>query len=307
MTPAWNAVVDALNAHGVHQVGLAVESTDSEGKPEPGVFDSLPDEREMARDTGALAPRGGVDCDGNGTTDIQQGEPLVCTISKPADNRLKVPVTGTPLGQAPGAVHLAPLVVQLAESIPEYRSVSLHVMGGPGAKAAPRVISNPAAPTVNLRADNSLGYQVELTCPSAPTGHTYPLTVAAQASGRTLATTPTTLICDPAPAPNPVLPVAAAAVVVAGAPPQPPPNVNANFNPNPAVNPNVGFAQQDEEQPQLALAESDQGLEDDTTLAMSRRSSDRDAELLYGAAALMSAAAAGYAVRRRWLSAWQHG
>lgn len=35
----------------------------------------------MARATNALAPRGGVDCDGDGAIDLAEGEPLVCTIS----------------------------------------------------------------------------------------------------------------------------------------------------------------------------------------------------------------------------------
>ena len=98
-----------------------------------------------------------------------------------------------------------------------------------------------------------------------------------------------------------------AAGIAPGPPPNPPTNVNANFNPNPAVNPNAGFAQQDEEQPQLALAESDQGLQDaeNTSMAMSRRTSDDHTALMLGAAALMTAGAAGYATRRRWRTARQ--
>src|SRR5438270_698784 len=86
--------------------------------------------------THALAPRGGVDCDGDGITDIDVGGPLVCSISKQADNRIKVPPTtsGGPtvsIGSPPPPVHLAPLIVQLAESIPDYRAVSLTVAGAP--------------------------------------------------------------------------------------------------------------------------------------------------------------------------------
>lgn len=311
MTPSWRSTVAALNSHQVHQIGLAVESDGDNGNPEPGRFDSLPDERRMARDTGALAPTGGVDCDGNGTTDIAAGEPLVCTISKPADKRVKVPLgsKGIDLGKAPAAVHLAPLLVQLAESIPDYRTVGLRITGGPSLLA--QVVSQPAAPTVNIRADNTLGFVVRYTCPKLPKPHTWPLTLTATAGIRSLTATKTTVSCGPVGklAPAAAAPPAAA-VVAAGlapvAPPNPPTNVNTNVNPNPAVNPNAGFAQQDEEQPQLALADAEQGLQEDTSLAMSRRTSDRDAALMLGAAGLMTAAAAGYATRSRWRTARQH-
>lgn len=37
--------------------------------------------QRIAEETGSLAPIGGVDCDGDGTIDIPEGEPLVCSIS----------------------------------------------------------------------------------------------------------------------------------------------------------------------------------------------------------------------------------
>jgi hypothetical protein len=43
--------------------------------------DGVADLQAMAVATGALAPEGGVDCDGNGTVDIPAGEPLVCSIA----------------------------------------------------------------------------------------------------------------------------------------------------------------------------------------------------------------------------------
>jgi len=311
ISPSWRTTISTLNSHGVHQIGLAVESTDGAGKPEPGVFDSLKDERRMARATGALAPRGGVDCDGNGTTDIPAGEPLVCTISKQADNRVKVGLAGqqVAVGSAPSAVHLAPLLVQLAENIPDYRSVALRIAGGPSGLG--RVVSNPAAPTVNIRADNTLGYVVRYTCPRAATSHTWPLTLTATAGPRALTSTTTAVTCGPAAKPPAAVIPPAAAAVVAGvapaAPPNPPTNVNTNVNPNPAVNPNAGFAQQDEEQPQLAFADADQGLQDDTSLAMSRRTTDSEMAWMLGAAGLMTAGAAGYAARTRWRWAQQRG
>src|SRR3954453_1062058 len=134
------------------------------------------------------------------------------------------------------------------------------------------------------------------------------LTVTAKAGARSVTSTSTTLVCGPTAPPvvTPALALTLTAGVAPAAPPNPPPNVNANFNPNPAVNPNAGFAQQDEEQPQLALAESDQGLVDaqeNTSLAMSRRTADQHTALMLAAAGLMTAGAAGYATRRRWRTA----
>ena len=306
--PHWAKTVDALNAAGVHQIGLAVESTDSAGKPAPGHFDSVPDQKMMAIATHALAPVGGVDCDGDGVTDIDQGGPLVCTVSKQADGRIKVPTPGNGIviGNPPPPVHLAPLIVQLAESIPDYRAVTLSVSGAAPAGAV-KTVSPRAVPTVNIRNDNTLGYVVRYTCPKLPKAHTWPLTITAKAGARSITSTSATLVCGPTSAPAAVVPpvvgVALTTGVAAAAPPNPPVNFNGPPNPNPAVNPNAGFAQQDEQQPQLALAESDQGMEEaeGQQLAMSRRTRNNEqAALMLGAAGLMTAAAAGYATRRRW-------
>jgi hypothetical protein len=262
----------------------------------------------MAYATHSIAPRGGVDCDGNGTTDIAAGSPLVCTISKPQQQQLPAPVpadVSKQLQPPPPPLHLAPLVVQLAESIPDYKDVGLTVTGAPSRVAQ----SLSAAPHVNVRVDNSLGFTIRYTCPTSHAAHSWPVTVTAHAGLRTLATTHTVLTCSPAPLPLAAVVPPAAAVVVSRAaggvtPPNPPANVNANFNPNPAVNPNAGFAQQDEEQPQLALADADQGSADDTTLAMSRHRTSQSDALFVGAAGLMAVAAGAVAVRRRWAGAW---
>ena len=312
--PHWNATVAALNAAGVHQIGLAVQSTDSKGNPAPGLFDSVPDQTAMAFATHAIAPRGGVDCDGDGITDVDQGGALVCTVSKQADNRVVVQVPnggpGVTVGSPPPPVHLAPLVVQLAESIPDYRAVTLAVTG-PAPAGSAQTVSPRSAPTVNIRTDNSLGFVVRYTCPKAAKPHSWPLTLTAKAGARAITSTSATLVCGPTappPLPPPAAAVTLAAGVAPGAPPNPPTNFNGNANPNPAVNPNAGFAQQDDQQPQLALAESDQGLEDaeGQQLAMSRRTTETErTALMLGAAGLMTAAAAGYATRRRWRSATQ--
>lgn len=46
----------------------------------------LSDLSNMAQTTGALAPPGGVDCDGDGIIDIFEGEPLVCIVDDTSTN-----------------------------------------------------------------------------------------------------------------------------------------------------------------------------------------------------------------------------
>jgi hypothetical protein len=67
--------------------------------------ETLADLEAIAAATGALAPIGGTDCDGDGVTDIPEGEPLVCTTA----------ITGEGVGAAMEAVIMAavepPMVV----------------------------------------------------------------------------------------------------------------------------------------------------------------------------------------------------
>lgn len=63
------AAIEALDPPMV--LGISVE-------PHAG----LDDLKNMAFATGAIAPEGGVDCDGDGVVDILEGQPLVCLISE---------------------------------------------------------------------------------------------------------------------------------------------------------------------------------------------------------------------------------
>jgi hypothetical protein len=85
--PAYQAVVDALKAKNINVIGLRVQPfgseqvTSADHSPARQLL-LLQQLTNFARDTGALAPKGGVDCDGGGTPDVQTGEPIVCTISE---------------------------------------------------------------------------------------------------------------------------------------------------------------------------------------------------------------------------------
>lgn len=302
--PKWGPTVRALQAYGVHQVGLAVQTLSS---GQPSGFDSYRDMTKMANETGALAPIGGVDCDGDGLVDVPQNDPLVCKIPHPAVQ--KSPTDGIVPPPPPPPLHLANAIVDLASNIPDLSGVHLQIRGGPASIAS--VVSVPTAPIVNLHADNTLDYTVRYTCPVSTKAHTWNLSLEAVAGFRPLTSSATDLACAPKPKPKPIvqppvaeiLPDVAVAAVAPAVPPNPPAQGTGNANPNPAVNANAGFAQQEDQQRQLAFAESDHGLEfgtDEESVQMSRRPSRDDTGFVAGAAGLMMTGfAAAYARRQR--------
>lgn len=91
--PSRREVYDALAARGVRVIGLevvreggddgvpggyaAVEAADAASTTAP--TPARADLEELARETGSFAPPGGIDCRDNGTVEIREGDPLVCT------------------------------------------------------------------------------------------------------------------------------------------------------------------------------------------------------------------------------------
>ena len=286
--PTIEATAAVLRKHNARAVGLAISTT------------AVEDESELARQTNALAPVGGLDCDGDGRIDLEEGDPLVCN----------APMQSVRIGTGP-PVRLAPAVVALTERATDLRVVRATVAGDP---ARATVTQGAVHPAVNLKADNELPFTVRFTCPTAPKPSRYAFTLNAAPPGRPGGSSSATLTCGPAPvkkkvkvpeelAPLPAaVPVAAAAAPGAPPPnPVPNPNVNPNPNPNPGLNGNVGMADQREEEFQLALAENEDegapGTLPGQSLAMSSRR-EADPALLLGPAALLVASATWVARRR---------
>jgi hypothetical protein len=69
--PSFAQAADAIGALG-HAKVLGISSGGG----------GLTDLQSIASATGALAPAGGVDCDGDSVNDINAGEPLVCTVGE---------------------------------------------------------------------------------------------------------------------------------------------------------------------------------------------------------------------------------
>ena len=305
LTPQWETVVQALRANRVYPIGLAMQS--SGGETSTPQFDGLHDEQMMASDSGSIAPRGGVDCNGDLVPDIAAGQPFVCKVPV---QKQTTSVGGVKLNEKTLPIKLAPAIVNAAENLPDLRTVGLAFNGD--AKVA-SLITRP--PVLNLRNDNSQAYTVRFTCPRSKKRHVYHLGVNATDGTRSLVTSAATVTCDalaPLPHTKLLLPAAAAVVppaAVAAAPPAPGnPLPNANPNPNPVPNANVGFASQEEEQRQLAFADADAGasLDESTEMQMSRLGGDGTdpAPWLYGAAGVLLTAATAYSARTRLSAAW---
>ncbi len=143
----------ALNAKGIKQIGLSL-ALDGIGK-------ATEDMQAMAAATDALAPAGGVDCDGDGLSDIAGGAPLVCEVSRGA------------LGEGIG---LASSIVNLVESIRTRSSVELEVDG-------PARVTEKVAPqryeSLVLQTNNRLDFGVTFRCPRSLAGDRIPVKLTA--------------------------------------------------------------------------------------------------------------------------------
>lgn len=283
--PSLTTVANTLRDNDVHLVGIQVKTTNASPRA---------DMMTLARASNTLAPATGIDCDGDGTTDggedVAPNEPIVCPFS---------PATGD---------SIAPTFIALLEGIRDYAAVDLGVTGEPGVA---KPLAQTHFPKVNLRQPSDYRLPVQFSCDSAHVGTTTQVDITVRSRGAKVASTTASVRCSPAEPPARQLPLALLPAVVPPPPPPPPapvtnaqPNPNPNPNPNPQVNANAGAATNEEDQAQLATAESDQGtaLEGNEEVAFSARQTESvplpDVAWV-GIVMLMSAAAFGTHLSRR--------
>lgn len=101
---SFDDTVDAIMALDPPQVLGVVSGDDPE---------AIADVSEIAEATGATAPPGGVDCDGDGSIDIPEGEPLVCT----------TPPTGEGIGVA--IVNVVEAAIEAATPVAQCKHVTV--------------------------------------------------------------------------------------------------------------------------------------------------------------------------------------
>ncbi len=224
------AAADYLEA-GVHAIGLAV-----------GDGDGRPDLAEFARRTATLAPPGGVDCDGDGATDLRAGSPLVCASPR----------------------HLAPALQRMLSAVGVQRTLRVEAAASPVLTAVTPTSVTAIDVTRDLQTSLTATFScVGLTPGSYAAGLSVRLTGGARVEPLGSATATVTCLAAPVvagvvppvpPAPN-VAPVPAAP---GSAPPPavaaPAPAVQPQANPQVQTNPQLQTGAQDEQQEQVDLA-----------------------------------------------------
>jgi hypothetical protein len=295
--PPISMVVDSLVEADVNQVGLAIQpgpafgpqNYENPGEPASAL-------QRVARGSKAVAPEGGVDCDGDPQIEIPEGDPLVCIVSPDRSSEAEL--------MADVIVHVVEAVQDIQDLRPAVTpSTSLTVQSEVVDSVSPNLF-----PERDLKQPQGLSFDVTVRCPDVRERKTFPLTVGVDARRSRLADASLVVVCKPPPPREeeepPVLPVLSAFVPRAAIlpppprPPEPVPEPNPNPNPNPQANPQpqAGFALQRQEQPQLAFAYDDgikqqpvyRQASDDLNMSTPRRRPGAPAGLFVVAAGALS-------------------
>jgi hypothetical protein len=267
----FDSVIKALVNAGVLQIGLS-----------QGVTAAATDLAHVAQGTGAVAPAGGVDCDGDGRTDILAGRALVC-------------------GQNYG---LDVTLVNLLKSIADPQTITLRGSSTPTLANISRT-----SWAINAKQATHVTFKVTYSCVGlAPGG--YVNSLAAGLRGLQIATAVATINCGGVSTPPLRVPSPAEPQVQQPAPvPQPAVPAIAPVNPLPQaqsqvqsqINPQAGAADQEQEELQVAAAENDIGARDDreNELAMSRLDWNSPVGGLAAGMLMATAVGVSVALRRR--------
>lgn len=236
--PTFEQVAAALNARGIKQIGIAVGDCEPNQRCLETPLDGL---RRVAADTGTTAPPEGVDCDGDGDTELNFQEPLACRLER---------------AQVDDAATMAAVIVNTVRALRDDGEVRFEADGPAGVV---RSVTPIQPRIVNFKQPQVLDYRVTYSCPRLKPGRRYRVRLRAARAAGVLARLGVDVICRSAEPEPPLAPLIApvAAVFPPPRPPQPPnpnPNPQANPNPQPNPNPQSAFATQEQEQPQLAVA-----------------------------------------------------
>ncbi|HVF04939.1 MAG TPA: hypothetical protein VNA20_08875 [Frankiaceae bacterium] len=276
----FDQVALELNNHGVKQIGLS-----------QGQTAAAEDLAYIAKATGAIAPPGGTDCDGDGRIgyeDVPAGEPLVCGQSEGLDRTL----------------------VNLLQSLSDPQTITL------SKKASPTMVEVSREEfRIDAKQTTKVSFSVTYSCKGLAPGQ-YENDLTAALRGDLIAKAVATVTCgglavpvkppgvalpeEPASNPPPVQPQP---IVPAPVPVNPVPQPQTQVQTQTQVNPQAGMADQEEQQFQLAGVTNDlrdEGELSGDQLAMSGLSYD-DAALGVMAVGMGMATALGIglSVRRR--------
>ncbi|MDQ3952457.1 MAG: VWA domain-containing protein [Actinomycetota bacterium] len=246
--PSYEEVKTALNSQHIDQVGVAIEDSFGGGSNNPLEDKPPPSEglRRVAADTETFAPEEGVDCNGDGEIELEQGEPVVCKIS--------------PL-RARDASLMAPAIINMLEANIEPPDVCWDVP-----LDAPVVAEGPSGCVGDVGDPEQMGFDVTYSCPALHSRKRFRVELGASVDGAQDDVSVASVLCKVPPGPNPKdpppAPFVALPVIPFLPPPPAPPEIPPAPNPNPNPQPNpqsqaqaaaqAAMAHQEQQQPQLA-------------------------------------------------------
>jgi len=268
--PSFVEVANLLAARDTMVVGVSISS------------EATPDLARMAHATGAVAPGGGVDCDGDGAADLPEGAPLVCTLPGRAV-------------ESGGSV--AGAIVDLVKAVRTSRDVEIDVARG---AAVVQNITPRAHRNVVVQTTPRLTFDVTYRCTGKDIGERFDVLLRARVE-RWNPTTDTRVICRE----NPVfdLPFAlapiVAAVVVPPPPPPPVPEIVSQAQSQAQANVQAAAALQKEEQPQVAAVHAFRAEQEELALSAYRSRDETVPPAFVGAVGALMAAAFAWAMAAR--------
>ena len=237
-SPSMDAVATALRAEKVFHIGLAVWGQN-------GNVPAVRDLSTLSERSDSIAPTD-VDCNGDGTADILEGQPLMCEIRDEVRT---------------GVLNLAPAIIATVKSVTREVPVELEAVGSKGLVES---VSPAVYPRIDTIEASGLDFGVTFNCPRRNERTTDEITLRARVLDVLVATAQVDIVCrpfigplkpkpeEPRLIPPPALPVAPAQafVVVPPAPPAPIPETMPGTQPN--SQPQGAMAEQEQEQTQLA-------------------------------------------------------
>jgi photosystem II stability/assembly factor-like uncharacterized protein len=173
--PSPDQVVAALKAKKALALGMQIVQTPAEQVTRHDGQRTTAHEQLMnqqlrffASGTGAVAPAGGVDCDGDGQVDIATGQPLVCQIR---DDSVRESLSDT--------------LVALLKTFRDKRDVELVPRQTSGLQVS---VENGRAASVDVGKPYELGSTLVLGCTAAQAGRTFPLALDVRVAGKVIGT-----------------------------------------------------------------------------------------------------------------------
>lgn len=252
--PSYEEVKEALNSVQAKQVGVAIEDSFGSNTGNPLQDRPPPSEglKRIAYDSNALAPEGGIDCNGDGEVDIPEGGAVVCKIS--------------PL-RARDASLMAPAIISMLESQIQPPTVCWEAP-----LESPVVQDGPSGCVDDVGDPEQMEFDVTYSCPELHSRKRFEVEIGAAVDGAKDDVTTASVLCKvppkPEPPEEPPTPFLALPVIPFLPPPPAPPEVPPAPNPNPNPQPNpqaqgqaqaqAAAAHQEQQQPQLAYVYAQQ-------------------------------------------------